>query len=383
VLIELHMIQCHAPSNLNRDDTGSPKDCIFGGVRRSRISSQCIKRSIRMSDVFRSGLQGVDLGIRTRRLPSIVRDAMIELGFSSDMADLAGKKASGFGNKDGTEQQDLETAQIMFISQHDVDTIIDVIAAAAKETGDVKTFKDVSAKELQKSAELAGWRPITPDIALFGRMITSAAFRDVQASAQVAHAISVNKMDHEFDYFTAVDDLVGTGEDDETGAAMIDDVEFNSACYYKYMSLDYDGLVSNLAGLTPTDEGLDQARRVAAHTILAFVRAAALVTPTGKQNSFAAHQLPSAILVEVRNKKMPVSYANAFVKPVTAGRGKDLIEASIEQFACHVDILNRKYGLQAEPRLWFCTEPIKVPETRECESFDALLDGVARAVEVR
>jgi len=102
VLIELHMIQCHAPSNLNRDDTGSPKDCIFGGVRRSRISSQCIKRSIRMSDVFRSGLQGVDLGIRTRRLPSIVRDAMIERGFSPDMADLAGKKASGFGNKDGT-----------------------------------------------------------------------------------------------------------------------------------------------------------------------------------------------------------------------------------------------------------------------------------------
>ena len=383
MLIELHMIQCHAPSNLNRDDTGSPKDCIFGGVRRSRISSQCIKRSIRMSDVFRSGLQGVDLGIRTRRLPSIVRDAMIELGFPPDMADLAGKKASGFGNKDGTEQQDLETAQIMFISQHDVDTIINVIAAAAEEAGDVKRFKDVSAKELQKSAELAGWRPITPDIALFGRMITSAAFRDVQASAQVAHAISVNKMDHEFDYFTAVDDLVGTGEDDETGAAMIDDVEFNSACYYKYMSIDYDGLVSNLAGPAPTDEGLDQARRIAAHTILAFVQAAALVTPTGKQNSFAAHQLPSAILVEIRNKKMPVSYANAFVKPVTAGKDKDLIEASVEQFARHADVLNRKYGLQAEPRLWFCTEPIKIPETRECESFDALLDGVARAVGVR
>jgi CRISPR system Cascade subunit CasC len=87
--------------------------------------------------------------------------------------------------------------------------------------------------------------------------------------------------------------------------------------------------------------------------------------------------------VEIRNKKMPVSYANAFVKPVTAGKDKDLIEASVEQFARHADVLNRKYGLQAEPRLWFCTEPIRVPETRECESFDALLDGVARAVGVR
>ncbi|MHA1369256.1 MAG: type I-E CRISPR-associated protein Cas7/Cse4/CasC, partial [Promethearchaeota archaeon] len=29
------MLQNHAPSNLNRDDTGSPKSCIFGGYQRS------------------------------------------------------------------------------------------------------------------------------------------------------------------------------------------------------------------------------------------------------------------------------------------------------------------------------------------------------------
>ena len=50
MLIEIHIIQNHAPSNLNRDDTGSPKSCTFGGIRRARISSQCIKRSIRQSD---------------------------------------------------------------------------------------------------------------------------------------------------------------------------------------------------------------------------------------------------------------------------------------------------------------------------------------------
>ena len=46
-IIELHLIQNFAPSNLNRDDTGSPKDAMFGGVRRARISSQCLKRAIR------------------------------------------------------------------------------------------------------------------------------------------------------------------------------------------------------------------------------------------------------------------------------------------------------------------------------------------------
>ena len=64
MLIEIHTIQNHSPSNLNRDDLGAPKTCYFGGVLRSRISSQCIKRSIRLSDEFVL-LRG---GIRTRKL---------------------------------------------------------------------------------------------------------------------------------------------------------------------------------------------------------------------------------------------------------------------------------------------------------------------------
>jgi CRISPR-associated protein Cas7/Cse4/CasC subtype I-E len=47
MLIEIHVLQNFAPANLNRDDTGSPKDCEFGGYRRARISSQCIKRNVR------------------------------------------------------------------------------------------------------------------------------------------------------------------------------------------------------------------------------------------------------------------------------------------------------------------------------------------------
>ncbi len=51
MFIELHMIQNFALSNLNRDDTGSPKDCEFGGYRRARISSQCLKRAIRHDEL--------------------------------------------------------------------------------------------------------------------------------------------------------------------------------------------------------------------------------------------------------------------------------------------------------------------------------------------
>ena len=65
MLIEVHMLQNHAPSNLNRDDTGSPKEAIFGGYRRARISSQCLKRSIRRSDFFEDHLAGL---LATRKI---------------------------------------------------------------------------------------------------------------------------------------------------------------------------------------------------------------------------------------------------------------------------------------------------------------------------
>src|SRR6476620_6062844 len=47
MFVELHILQNFPPSNLNRDDVGQPKDGDFGGFRRARISSQCLKRSIR------------------------------------------------------------------------------------------------------------------------------------------------------------------------------------------------------------------------------------------------------------------------------------------------------------------------------------------------
>ena len=45
MLIEIHMLKNYPPVNLNRDDSGAPKTCFFGGVQRGRISSQCLKRS--------------------------------------------------------------------------------------------------------------------------------------------------------------------------------------------------------------------------------------------------------------------------------------------------------------------------------------------------
>lgn len=358
MLIEVHILQNHAPGNMNRDDTGSPKEAVFGGYKRARISSQCIKRSVRRSDLFRERLAG-KLGIRTRSLPELVRVSLVKGGMAEDLAAVCAKKASGFGTEKGIEQKPNEggyyrTAQTMFFSEADIEAVCVVMKKAA-EGKDAKALDKIEAKDLQKEAEDSGFRPVSVDIALFGRMVTSEAFLDVDASCQVAHAISTHKIDHEFDYYTAVDDLERAADDQAGGGAdMIGDVEFNSACYYKYLNIHVDGLVDNLTGKAfgrdVQHDDLDRARGTAGTAIHALIEAVCRVTPSGKQNSFAAFQLPSLVWIEVRDTNLPVSYANAFSVPANPRSSRGIEVESAEALARECERLTALYGLEARAR---------------------------------
>jgi hypothetical protein len=214
------------------------------------------------------------------------------------------------------------------------------------------------------------------DIALFGRMTTSDAFQDVEAAMQVAHAISTHAGVTEVDYFTAVDDL-GKG----VAAGHVDEAMYNSACFYKYFCLDWGQLVRNLTGPEPDkkedpdgykkwkDETEPQAKRLAACTLGHFIRAAAMTTPSGKQNSFASHTEPCGVLVEIKEKgRHPTSYANAFAEPVERiGKwdddGPDCVSLegrSIAQFGDHIFNLRRAYGIDST-LLWHAMPMYRFP----------------------
>jgi len=214
------------------------------------------------------------------------------------------------------------------------------------------------------------------DIALFGRMTTSDAFQDVEAAMQVAHAISTHATVNEVDYFTAVDDLGKAGG----GAAHVDEAMFNSACFYKYFSLDWDQLVYNLAGPEPDqkanaeghgkwkEELKPHAERLAAAALGHFLRAAAQTSPSGKQNSFASNCDPCGILVEIKKSKTPTSYANAFAEPVERiGKPDDdapdetsLEGRSVACLADHVQALRRAYAVDSN-LLWFSRSLSRFP----------------------
>lgn len=371
MLYEIHMLKNYPPTNLNRDDTGAPKTCTFGGVTRGRISSQCLKRTWRTSDLFRSEIGAENLGLRTRKLPELVSKRLLEMGIAQEYVDIVKPKISGFGNKDGKETKKGDiTAQMIFFSPQDIEAVADVLKVILEQCKEKKEVEKLKAKDLQAAVKNADIRPVTLDIALFGRMVTSDAFRDVEASMQVAHAISTNQVSVESDYFTAMDDLLNGDTMDERGAGMIDDVDFNASCYYLYAALDTDLLRDALKEVENSDEIIKKA-------VPALLRTMAFSNPSGKQNSFAGHILPSAFMVTCKDNKIPVNMVNAFIEPV---HGRDVIKESIQKLADEADSINRNYGIPTRELVWFCVDKYAIhPEcaTNVCPTFPELVTFAA------
>jgi len=387
--IELHMIQNFAPSCLNRDDTNSPKDCVFGGVRRARISSQCIKRAIRRDFREAELIPAANLGHRTKRLAEEVAKRLAEGARDRATALTAAQVAIGglgLGIKDNGQ-----TEYLLFLGESGVETLVSlcednwetlaVVAAKrkqAEEEGSKKTAKQAkkAAEEavpddIKKSARevLDGTKAV--DLALFGRMLADRPGDNIDAACQVAHAISTHKVEMEMDFFTAVDDLKPNEED--AGAGMMGVIGYNSACFYRYALIDLDQLVGNLGG----------DRELALRAVQAFLRASATAIPTGKQNTFAAHNPPDFILAGARSKAAPLSLANAFAKPARPSRQADLTQVSVDQMKDYWDRAAAVYGAgDGMKGPFFCglTKPAEPNGWKDVGSLDALIAAVMQAV---
>lgn len=191
---------------------------------------------------------------------------------------------------------------------------------------------------------------VSADIAMFGRMLAEQPGRNTDGTCQVAHSISTHKINMEMDFYTAVDDL---NPNEETGAGMMGIIGFNSACYYRYAIVDRDQLARNLARKTDRVSGkwtqaLDAKDYQEADLVIkSFLEASIYAIPTGKQNSFAAQNLPSFGLFVRRQGGVPISLANAFAKPVRhKNDDDDLIGLSVEALAKHWGELQKVYGNQ-------------------------------------
>lgn len=296
--LDLHVIQAVPPSNINRDDTGSPKSAQFGGARRARVSSQAWKRAMRK--YFNDNGSENNVGIRTLEIVRYVAGKIMDLDKSiteENSMDLAKNiiKEAGISLKDD------KTKALFFLGDFQAQKLAE---AAINGVTNKKEIEEL----------INGNKPI--DIALFGRMVADNPILNEDASSQVAHAISTHGIQTEFDFFTAVDDL---SSDSNAGAGMLGNIEFNSATLYRYANIAIHELVNQLND-----------KDAVINAIKLFIEAFANSMPTGKINTFANQTLPHFMMINIR-KDRPITLVNAFENPVKGADG--YVKKSIEKLA--------------------------------------------------
>ncbi|CAB1075453.1 CRISPR-associated protein, Cse4 family [Olavius algarvensis Delta 1 endosymbiont] len=325
--IQLHLLVSYPPSNPNRDELGQPKTAIMGGTQRSRISSQCLKRTWRTSEIWEK--EGLKICTRTRELFLDDRLGLYEKLLERHGADIAEKYAktilSVFAKTAKVKPKAEAPIDKKFIGKEIVTE--QPIHFSDTEIGKIKALVEDLDKEPTKE-ELENLLDNSPgdiDLAMFGRMIAKRPDANVEAAVQVAHAISINKAEIEDDFFTAVDDL------NKHGSAHMGEQEFVSAIYYLYLCIDKVLLLKNLNGN----------KDAAVKSLQTLVKTAAIVAPTGKQNSYANRAHAFYILAE-EGDAQPRNLSLAFLKAMPA----DDPEKAIEQLRSIKDKFNNIY---AEP----------------------------------
>ena len=320
--LQLHLLTSYPPANLNRDDLGRPKTAVMGGALRLRVSSQSLKRAWRTSEVFESALSG-HRGTRTKEMGLSIYKDLLGRGVSEKQAkEWAKPIAAVFGKSKNADEnnslQELEIQQLAHFSPEEREAV-ERLTAAVAERGSGPSEEEL---QLLRSDIRAS------DIALFGRMLADSPSHNVEAAAQVAHALAVHRCQVEEDFFTAVDDL-NKGEED-MGAGHIGETEFGAAVFYLYLCIDRQLLLDNLQG----------DRELTNRTLCALVECAATVAPTGKQNSFASRAYASYILAE-KGDRQPRSLSVAFLDPVS---GSGMMAGAIEKMNEAVQGIDTVYG---------------------------------------
>ncbi|MBL7174951.1 MAG: type I-E CRISPR-associated protein Cas7/Cse4/CasC [Desulfobacteraceae bacterium] len=363
--IQLHLLTAYPPANLNRDDMGSPKTAKMGGYDRLRVSSQCLKRTWRTSDIFEQAM-AEHMGTRTKEMGLKIYDILKSKGIDhrdavewtkpiagvfGKLKELSKKEKEGLKELSKVECEkkelvELEIEQLAFFDTEE-EKALTALADAVADRGEGPNSDELA---------LLCQKMHAADIALFGRMLASKPSYNIEAACQVAHAISVHSIVIEDDYFTAVDDLNKGLED--IGAAHIGETRFAAGLFYSYICINRELLIQNLDGN----------RELANKAIRALTEAAVKVAPEGKQNSFASRAYASYVLAE-KGDQQPRSLSVAYLKPMNHRENDDFIHDSIAALVKQKDSFDRVYGDCADSRY-----ELNVP--KEQGSFTELLDFV-------
>jgi CRISPR system Cascade subunit CasC len=355
--LQIHCLHSYAAALLNRDDSGLAKRLTYGGVSRTRISSQCLKRHWRMArevddegTVIRDDphalqhLAGYVDSSRSRQLVTEKVIAPLRERFPEDVvaalsqwfqwaiySGKADKKPKKRGEKEKAD--DKKGRPTLLFGQPELNWLQQQFRDLAEEAGNDAdiAFKLGSKWSDSFKETIKLWRennclPAGLVAALFGRMVTSDPAANIDAPVHVAHAFTVHGEESESDYFTAVDDL--KKDEDDSGADTIQETELTSGLFYGYVVIDLPALVSNCGG------DKDLAGRVIDH----LVHLIAEVSPGAKLGSTAPYGRAGFMLLEVGDRQ-PRSLAESFRKPA-----KPDLDAAVVQLSKQLGKFDHAYA---------------------------------------
>ncbi len=341
--------------NLNRDESGQPKNTIYGGVTRGRLSSQSMKHAARLA--FLETQAGNEQSLRARDWEHLLNEIMTEIVANDPQLDVSAETIAQLADigqnvavrglysskpskpskpKKATSDTDEVTPTgdeakdaVMLLSMEEINALA---------TGLLKeSQKDSSFMESVRAAEetylktlftkLVEQDPDHPldatstmlDIAAFGRMFAAQSNIQTHAAIAVSHAVGTHQMKTTLDFFTAVDEL------NNSGSAHMGYQSLTSGMYYQTFTIDVNQLVRSWRGafvegkLTPKAEG----------QLRTLTRALIQKLPGGKNNSTNSHVLPCFVLAE--QQATPVAYS--FSDPVQPGENGGYAEGSLQHLA--------------------------------------------------
>jgi CRISPR system Cascade subunit CasC len=301
--------------NLNRDDRGLPKQVREGGKTRGRLSSQSLKRAIRVAYELGSFVDGSD-SLRSRDLDAEIvrRAAAISAANGTDFDEKAAlkiankivksltakdKEAEELSEPNGPSKEE-SSDTVTWLSSDEIDALAGVLA---------------SGDGTPKAADFVQSQTGSLSIAAFGRMFAAQSDLQTEAGIAVGPATTTHPIMIEVDYFTTVDDLP---RNDDRGAAHLGQAFYTTGVYYRSVTIDKKQLRESWTGWDSPG---------AADRLALLVRAIITALPSGKDNSTAPNTRPALIIAETQAHRT----AYEFHEPVKADADGGYLAGSIER----------------------------------------------------
>lgn len=336
--ITLHIVNDIPWSNLNRDDTGTPKRTILGGVERGMLSSQSIKRGARKDFEKRvlellpsEAVSAFDpqrpddkisdhASIRSRYLAEWAITRAKELAEEQGIESFNEKEARKLANsvvKKLTGSEDT----ITWLSMEELETLAVVVLDGTLTENEMI---ELVIPECKRTGSLA--------IAAFGRMFANAQDRQTEAAIAVGPAISTHANLIETDYFIAGDDFGFFSKDKKSGdvsvsfqgagAAHLGTALYTSGVFYRTVTIDVRELLLNWSGSTG-----EHARELLSQLVTSIVYG----LPTGKKNTTSPYVAPPLVIAEEQSYRE--AYSISTPVQVDTENGGGFLRPTIEHLS--------------------------------------------------